>query len=469
MLKRSPFRYLVIYLPFILALAFKSNPHSSYFIAWLGSFFIFFITYSGYLKPLPPDHPPLEQLMRPIFFMHIVFAGYMCCSSIFYYVSVLGYKYFDYIGQEFGFNKSIFESIAQCQRYYVLGHAALVHGIFSAMRYPVKKKFVAYAPSLSNLLLGVSVVCFPLGLFFAKMGALSQFSVQFTGLSFVAGTIGLAFAIREKKRGNYYFALGLFILNLVSSLSSGFKEPVIICVLLLGVFLLPVYGKKIIPLFGSVLLMLFIVLPTFIGNFRKMAGSGVDLITARDESINAVLESGHEGLLDDNWAFLTDRISEIGMFVKYVDNTPYFTPYYNFELVENSIVMIIPRFFWPGKPNVEELVMNRVYKAEITSQNASVSAKPAFVADCYLSYGAIGVWIGLFLYGYFAQRISEKAEQLFGGYFLGTAVIYAGLFQIFWRGNCLEFMVNNVFWSYVTMFVIFKVFRSRSILELLEK
>jgi hypothetical protein len=308
-----------------------------------------------------------------------------------------------------------------------------------------------------------------LGLFFAKMGALSQFSVQFTGLSFVAGTIGLAFAIREKKRGNYYFALGLFILNLVSSLSSGFKEPVIICVLLLGVFLLPVYGKKIIPLFGSVLLMLFIVLPTFIGNFRKMAGSGVDLITARDESINAVLESGHEGLLDDNWAFLTDRISEIGMFVKYVDNTPYFTPYYNFELVENSIVMIIPRFFWPGKPNVEELVMNRVYKAEITSQNASVSAKPAFVADCYLSYGAIGVWIGLFLYGYFAQRISEKAEQLFGGYFLGTAVIYAGLFQIFWRGNCLEFMVNNVFWSYVTMFVIFKVFRSRSILELLEK
>jgi hypothetical protein len=336
------------------------------------------------------------------------------------------------------------------------------------MKYPVEKKYVAYAPSFSNLLLGVSVVCFPLGLFFNKIGLLSQFSIQLTGLSFVAGTIGLAFAIREKKRGNYYFALGLFLLNLLSSLSSGFKEPVIVCVLLLGVFLLPVYGKKIIPVFGSVLLFLFLVLPTFIGNFRKMAGSGIDVITARDESINVLLSRSQDDILEDNWSFLTDRISEISMFVKYVDNTPYFTPYYQFDLVGNAIGMVVPRFFWPSKPNVEKLVMDRVYQAQITSQDSSVSAKPAFIVDCYLSYGGIGVWLGLFLYGYFAQRISEKAEQLFGGYFLGTAVIYGGLFQIFWRGNCLEFMVNNVFWSYVTMYIIFRIFRSRAILELIK-
>jgi hypothetical protein len=435
-------------------------------MAWLGSFFIFFISYSGFLKALPSDYPIAQQLMRPVFFMQIIFAGYMGCTSIFYYVSILGYKYFDYVGKNFGINESFFETIAQCQRYYVLGHAALVHGIFIAMKYPVKEKYTAQMPSISNLLLGMSVICFPLGLAFARVGSLSQFSVQFTGLSFVAGTVGLAFAIREKKRSNYYIALCLFLLNLLSALSSGFKEPVIVSVLLLGVYLLPIYGKKIIPIFSVVLLFLFFVLPTFIGNFRKLAGSGVDIITARDESINAVLESGKEGLLEDNWAFLTDRISEIKMFTQYVDNTPYFTPYYRLELVTNAVGMVIPRFFWPDKPVVENLVMERVYNAQITSRDSSVSAKPAFIVDCYLSYGAIGVCIGLFLYGYSAQRIAQKADELFGGYFLGTSVIFAGLFQIYWRGNCFEFMVNSVFWGFITMLVIFRFLRSRGILQL---
>ncbi|RFZ95610.1 hypothetical protein D0C36_08865 [Mucilaginibacter conchicola] len=466
MIKNSPFRYLIIYLPFLLALLLRSDPHVSYLTAWAGSFFIFFISFSGFLKVLPKDYPVSQQLMRPIFFMQLIFVGYMSCTSIFYYVGILGYKYFDYVGKSLGIYASSFDTIAQCQRYYALGHAALVHGIFMAMKYPVKEKYVAYVPSISNLLLGMCVICFPLGVVFAKIGALSQFSVAFTGLSFVSGTVGLAFAIREKKKGNYYFGICLFMLNLVSSLSSGFKEPVIVCVLLLGVYLLPIFGKKIIPFFSVILLFLFFVLPTFIGNFRNLTGNGVDVITARDESINAVLNSGKEGLLEDNWVFLTDRISEIKMFTQFADNTPYFTPYYQFKLVKNAISMIIPRFFWPDKPVVEDLVMERVYTAQITSRDSSVSAKPAFIVDCYLSYGVIGVWIGLFLYGYSAQRIAQKADQLFGGYFLGTSVIFAGLFQIYWRGNCFEFMANNIFWSYVTMLIIFRVLRARSILEL---
>ncbi|QXV63939.1 hypothetical protein INP83_12590 [Mucilaginibacter sp. 21P] len=466
MIKNSPFRYLVLYVPYIISFLFRSDAHVSYLIAWLGSFLIFFISYNGFLKPLPTDMPPLQQLTRPIFLMQIIFAGYMSCTSIFYYVSLLGYKYFDYIGKDFGIDGSVYDTIAQCQRYYVLGHAALVHGIFMAVKYPVEKRYTAYAPSISNLLLGMAVISLPLGLFFAKVNFLSQFSVQFTGLSFVAGTVGLAFSIREKKKGNYYFALALFIINLISTLSSGFKEPVIISVLLLGIYLLPIFGKKIIPIFTVLLLALFFILPTFIGNFRKMAGSGVDLVTARDESINAVLQSGREGLLEDNWAFLTDRISEIKMFTQYVSNTPYFTPFYKFKITTDAAKMVIPRFLWPDKPNVETLVMDRVYRAQVTSVNSAVSAKPAYIVDCYLSYGAIGVWIGLFLYGFTAQKISQKAEQLFGGYFLGSAVIFAGLFQIFWRGNCLEFMFNSVFWSYVTMLIIFRFFRARNILEI---
>ena len=45
-----------------------------------------------------------------------------------------------------------------------------------------------------------------------------------------------------------------------------------------------------------------------------------------------------------------------------------------------------------------------------------------------------GVAVFLFIYGAVAQLISIKAEELFGGYILGTALIFSGLFQILWRG-----------------------------------
>jgi hypothetical protein len=109
--------------------------------------------------------------------------------------------------------------------------------------------------------------------------------------------------------------------------------------------------------------------------------------------------------------------------------------------------------------------MQRVYNAGVVNRNSSVSAKPAFVVDAYLSGGALGIFIFLFAYGAIAQIIAVKAEKLFGGYILGTALIFSGLFQIFWRGLSFEFLINSVFWSYISMLLIFKVLRSRNILK----
>ncbi|RZL34764.1 MAG: hypothetical protein EOP00_31035, partial [Pedobacter sp.] len=315
----NPLRYLLLYIPFILAWLTLKQYHASYLIAWLGSFFIFYLSYSGLLKKLPSDFKIIEQLMRPIFLMQIIFAGYMCCTSIFYYLNAIGYQYLDYTGNSVMFQDDIYGSIAKCQMFYVLAHGALVHGILAKMDYPIEKKYNLYTSSMSNLLLGISVICLPLGYLFGKVGALSQFSVQLTGLSFVAGTIALAFAVKEQKKTNFWFAGALFVSNLMNALVSGFKEPIIICVLLLGVFLLPVYGKKVIPVFSILLVMLFFILPTFIGNFRKLAGQGLALNEVRDQSIDAVFNSDQEALQDDNWTFLIYRFSEIDMFMKYVN------------------------------------------------------------------------------------------------------------------------------------------------------
>ena len=462
----NPLSYLLLYIPFILSLLTQRSPHIAYLIAYAGSFFIFYLSYSGFIKKLPTDLPVSEQLLRPIFLMQIIFAGYMACTSIFYYLNALGYQYGNYVGSRFFRGDIVYVSIAKVQLFYVLGHAALVHGILAGMRYPIVKRHSIYTHSMSNLLLTTSLICWPLSYAFSRIGGLNQFSVQLSGLSFVAGTIALAFAIREKKKTNILISGGLFILNFIDALSSGFKEPIIIAVLLLGVYLFPIYGKKVIPVFGTLLIALFFVLPTFIGNFRQLAASGTNAIEARDQSIDALLQSNDlaSDLQDDNWAFLTMRLSEMDMFIKYIGSTPYYVPYYGFSITKGALKTLVPRAIWSSKPDVEALVMERVYRSGTIIRGTSVSAKPAFIVDCYLSGGMLGIFIGLFLYGFIAQKIAQKTEEYFAGYFLGVAVMFAGLFQIFWRGNSFEFLFNSVFWSYITMYIIYTIFKARGII-----
>lgn len=458
-------RYLILYLPFLLALLLIDLPQISYIIAWLGSFYIFYMCYAGKLKPLPTDRPVIEQLFRPVFILHIIFAGYMACTSIFYFLNALGYEYTTYLAKSYA-TESLFYEIAKCQRLYVLGHAAFLHGLLCAMRYPVEKKYVANAKSMSILLFIISLVTLPLNRFLVNIDAVIQLGVQMGNLSILTGTVAFAFAINEKKRSMIIATGILFGLTFANTLISGFKEPVILSVALFGLILLPVYGKKIIPLFGVALIALFLLLPTFIGKFRGARSSGTDAITARNEAINSITENEniHDELRNNNWAFLTDRISEIGMFINYSSTTPSKIPYYDLGIIRQALYSIIPRALWPGKPDTEQLVMNRPYNAGIISRGAIVSAKPAYIVDCYLSAGHFGVLIGLFIYGYIAQFIALKSEELFGGYFMGTVVIFTGLFQIFLRGNCFEFMFNTVFWSFVSVFLIFNFFKAKSII-----
>jgi len=153
------------------------------------------------------------------------------------------------------------------------------------------------------------------------------------------------------------------------------------------------------------------------------------------------------------------------MFTTYVQSTPKNIDYYGLQLLKQSAIAIVPRAFWPSKPSTEELVMERVYDAGVIRRGSNVSAKPAFIVDAYLSGGTLGIIISLFLYGAIAQLISLKAEKLFGGYTLGTALIFSGLFQIFWRGLSFEFLINSVFWSYISMLAIFRVLRYTRILK----
>jgi hypothetical protein len=98
------------------------------------------------------------------------------------------------------------------------------------------------------------------------------------------------------------------------------------------------------------------------------------------------------------------------------------------------------------------MVMERVYEAGIVDRIAVVSAKPPLVTDGYLSGGAFGVFILFLMLGVFAAWAAAKAEELFGGYQVGTCLIFTGLFQVIWRPNCFEFLFNSLVWSTIFMF-----------------
>ncbi|ASU36777.1 exosortase Y-associated Wzy-like protein [Mucilaginibacter xinganensis] len=457
-------KFFLLFAPWALAMLFEPSPVTSYFIAWLGSFFIFYVTLTGKIKPLPADRTFGEQLMRPIFIIQIVFAGYMCCTSIFYFLSLLGYEYLSKTNTLFALDQDAIQLAAQCQRYYCLGHAAFVSGILFFMNYPVEKKYYIEKEKIANLLLMTALISFPVSILFLRLPGLSQFYFQLSSLSFIAGTLALAFALPLQKITNTLICLALYLFNLYQALTSGFKEPIIISILVLGIFLYPNYKKIVTVVFVPLLISLFIFLPAYVSSFRGTAWTGEENVDdASQIALNAALNKDADD--NSNWGFLVFRLSEIEMFTKYVKSTPEKVDFYGLQLLKQSAIAIVPRALWPSKPITESLIMERVYAAGVVNKNSNVSAKPAYIVDAYLSYGAMGIFIFLFAYGAVAQIIACKAEEMFGGYILGTALIFSGLFQIFWRGLSFEFLINSVFWSYVTMLIVFKILRSRNILK----
>lgn len=456
-------KFIILFIPWLLSLAFNWMPLTSYFIAWGGSFFIFFVTLTGKIKPLPGDRPVSGQLMRPIFIVQIIFAGYMCTTSIFYVLNLLGYEYFTKTTL-LAPDTDELALVVRCQQYYCLGHAAFVTGILWFMNYPVKSKYYVEKEKLANLLLMMALITFPVSILFTRISGLAQFYYQLSSLSFIAGTLALALAIPLGKINNTLICIALYGFNFYQAMTSGFKEPIIISILVLGLFLYPSYKKIVTIVFVPLLLILFVVLPAYVGSFRQNVWSGQESSDdASQVALNAALNEDAQG--ETNWDFLVFRLSEIDMFTRYIKSTPGYVDYYKLQLLEQSAIAIVPRIFWPSKPITEDLVMQRVYNAGVVNRGSNVSAKPAYIVDAYLSYGAIGIVIFLFIYGAAAQLISMKAERLFGGYILGTALIFSGLFQIFWRGLSFEFIVNSVFWSYITMLIVFKILRSKNILK----
>jgi hypothetical protein len=448
-------RYGLLFIPYGLAIVLQGAPSASYLVAWGGSFWIFYLTLSGAIRPLPGGESLARQLFRPIGVTHLVFVGYMAVTSIFYFLSLHGYFYFEHNAFAEVSRRQI-ALTAEAQRYYVLAHAAAATGMLVFANYRRSGEW-RLRPDIDRPWFMLYLAG---GLLFAaqvlKWGpGLGQIQGKLAVLALVASVLSLALAIVQGRTSLIVASGVLYGFNLLEAFLSGWKEEVLVVFLLLGIFLYPFYRRTVMVLVPAGVIALLTILPTYAGILRQMNWQGsVRAQEAAEVALERTLE-GDVNLARQNWTFLKNRLSLIGMFTEYLENVPEHRPYYGMEIAKNGIMGIVPSVIWPGKPSLERLAMERVYENGVVSRGSNVSAKPPFVVDAYLSFGALGVLLWCFVFGAIASFASCLAERWFGGYLLGSGLIYTALFRIFWKGAAFEFFFNPVFWSFLVMGALF--------------
>lgn len=446
-------KYLLLFVPFLFAYLLQDTPAASYLVSWAGSFFILWVTLTGRIKPLPEGRPLTLQLFRPIVFTQVIFASYTALSSIFFFVALLR-------GQisaiTIGGQEHLLALTAEAQSYYLLAHASVATGILLFMNYRDTQQYrVAGRYGAARFLLGVSAVFFTLSILARTTFSLGEASLRLGQIAIVASVFSFALSLINREVTHLWVNALVFAANFVTALMSGWKEQVLILLLLFFAALFPYYRRSTTILAGITLVLFATVMPAYTSVYRDLAWFGA--VDQRDAMRIAIdqIRSGEVDTRKSTRDFLTERLSEIGLFVRYLDRIPERRPFYGSQILIQSAMSAIPRALWSGKPNTEQLVMERVYENGVYRRGSRISAKPQYVVDGYLTAGIPGIVIACILFGALASMISRLAERWFGGYTMGSGLVYGALFQIFWRGNSFEFFAGTLLWSLFMMILLF--------------
>lgn len=448
-----------IYLPWLLSICLQLLPELSYIVSWLGSLFIFYYTLHSSSPMLNNQRPSHQYLMRPIVLIQLIFAGFMCCSSIFYFINYQDYDFINHIHDRTNPPEEQIYRIAKCQRLCLLAHCALITGMYIAGSDSQRPAYqLRISTDLFLIVLSISSLIFSFIL--ARFSGTVQISLMLSKLHLFSGSMLLVRAMKQKHLIGFILGALIFLFSLGTNLFTGYKESIIIHFILLAFLLYPLYPATTKIALVPLALTVFVFLPSFTIGIRKLAWMEHRQNTKiQQRAYLYLLEQQPQEMADNNWEFLTNRFSEIGMFTQFIKKVPDERPYYGWEIFQNAVRALVPRMFWPSKPNTEKIAMKRVYELGVANPASNVSAKSRPVVDGYLSAGTAGVFAAIFIYGLLVQLICNTAIRWHGGDELGCAVMFNGIFQPLWRGNNFEFILNNIVYGVLLMAVIFHLLR----------
>lgn len=445
---------LILFIPWLLAVYLQDNASYSFIVAWSGVVICMILVVTGKIVPLPNDLPITSQLLRPHFLHYVYFNLYMAVTPIFFYLDVMGYRNFEFTASN-PIDYVSLEQTAKSQRFYALAHAGYACGLLWNLRTRINTNYKINFEKVNQFFfLRVSWVLLFVVLILSIVPGMKQFAIKLQDLSFISSIIAVTYFGREGKLEVRLASILVFGFNFLQIVFSGWKEPIIFTIMLLLIFSLREQRYRVLIPYSTIIIVILIFLPSYNLIFRDLSwNQGVENSVAFESAVQSISDSEID-VVNVNWEFLVRRTSEISMFNIYVDKVPSDQPYYGWDIITNSFLYLIPRVFWPGKPDVENQVMERTFVLGIVDRSSAVSAKPSLIADAYMSGGELSILLVLFLFGLLTSYISRLSEFLFCGVDLGINWIFLGIFQILIKGSCMEFLVNTVFWGAVTMIAI---------------
>ncbi len=445
-------KILPLYLPWLFAMAIQYYPVLSYFIAWAGSLFIFYLSISSVKN---------KQVMQPLILIQLIFAGFMCCSSIFYFLHHLDkLNYAGYFLDAAANEQTLL--IAECQRYALLAHASLISGIIS-LRKPLIHPHWQIRKD-RNALIKIGLSTFLIAKILNYIPAIAQWSIPLSNISMACSAYMLVKGLSKRSLKDFVPGAVIFGSQLLSATLTGYKESLIIQFILLSFISFHKYPRAIIFISPVCMLLLLYILPTFTLIVRTQ--SWVLGKSSQEARLNAYQtffdEQNEDQIMLNNWDFLTNRLTEIDMFTKYVSQSQQYQ--YDINILTSSLYALIPRFFWTEKPTTEKVAMERVYRYGVANRASNVSAKTRPLVDGYLMGGTVGIFLYMLCYGMAVQKLCNLSEKLFGGYQFGCVILFNSIFQPLWRGNNLEFILNNVFYGIILLLIIHQIFSATGLI-----
>ena len=138
------------------------------------------------------------------------------------------------------------------------------------------------------------------------------------------------------------------------------------------------------------------------------------------------------------------------------------------EIIKSAALALIPRAIRPDGKSIDETAMERTLAAGALDRfimEGGTSAKPAAVADAYMINGTLSILLAFFLYGLVAGSMALVCETYFGGYTIGTVLIYNPCFALFWIGACTENMVVGIMYGCISVFMFYQLAKMFKLFE----
>jgi hypothetical protein len=418
-------RIAVLFLPFIIGLAWRDLPQLS--IAWslAGSFFIAAIAQTEWFRQSRKRLRVREHLLRPATMFHLYFLAYHVVGGAFHALDAAGYGVWGRIAEPSEYRLSM---IAAAQQWMLLAHASVTAGMkIAGFRYDEPRYVIPRLPPYTLIIL--SFICLGVGTVFMSFPALFNLGGRVLSLGTTAVLVEFALSIWRRRFDQAVITSPLLVYSLVQQGLSGWKGPMLYSVLMVGAMLYPRMPRRVVLGCAAFLLFWALYLHPFGIALRPLLWyEGVPRQEATAISLDYALTMPLDQRLDQAWKMMAGRANDLYQFQKYLEYVPGTRPYFGLELVKQALMAFVPRLLWPDKPDLERLAMVRVYEAGVVSEQAVVSAKSNYYQDAYMSGGWPAIIVaGLFL-GVLMMLIGRLCERLFGGYEIGTCLIYTGLF-----------------------------------------